>query len=33
VILDAGGEVVDVHSGALTEEELRGKLSDLLGVA
>jgi thiol-disulfide isomerase/thioredoxin len=33
VILDASGEVVDVHSGALTEEELRGKLSDLLGVA
>ena len=33
VFLDAAGEVVDVHSGALTEEELRGKLSDLLGVA
>jgi len=33
VILDASGEVVDVHSGALTEEELRGKLSDLLGIA
>jgi thiol-disulfide isomerase/thioredoxin len=33
VFLDAAGEVVDVHSGPLTEDELRAKLRDLLGVA
>jgi hypothetical protein len=33
VFIDAAGEVVDVHSGALTEDALRGKLRDLLGVA
>jgi len=33
VFIDAAGEVVDVHSGALTEAELRGRLDDLFGVA
>lgn len=33
VFIDAAGDVVDVHSGALTEDALRGKLRDLLGVA
>ena len=33
VFIDASGEVVDVVSGALSESELRGKISDLLGVA
>jgi cytochrome c biogenesis protein CcmG/thiol:disulfide interchange protein DsbE len=32
VFIDASGEVVDVHSGALTEDELRGKVTDLFGV-
>ncbi|HET9611988.1 MAG TPA: TlpA disulfide reductase family protein [Acidimicrobiales bacterium] len=33
VFIDASGEVVDVHSGPLTEAELRGRLDDLFGVA
>ncbi|MBN2622562.1 MAG: hypothetical protein JXA83_04295, partial [Acidimicrobiales bacterium] len=33
VFIDAGGEVVDVHSGPLTEDELRDRISDLFGVA
>ena len=33
VFIDAAGEVVDVHSGALTEDALRAELRDLLGVA
>lgn len=33
VFIDARGEVVDVHSGALTEDELRDRISDLFGVA
>jgi len=32
VFIDAGGEVVDVNSGPLTEAELRAKLADLFGV-
>jgi thiol-disulfide isomerase/thioredoxin len=32
VFIDAGGEVVDVNSGPLTEAELRAKLDDLFGV-
>jgi cytochrome c biogenesis protein CcmG/thiol:disulfide interchange protein DsbE len=32
VFIDASGEVVDVVSGALSESELRAKISDLLGV-
>lgn len=33
VFIDASGDVVDVHSGPLTEAELRGRLDDLFGVA
>ena len=33
VFIDASGEVVDVHSGPLTEAELRSRLDDLFGVA
>ena len=33
VFIDAAGNVVDVHSGPLTEAELRGKIADLFGVA
>ena len=33
VFIDASGEVVDVHSGPLTEAELRGRLDDLFGMA
>jgi thiol-disulfide isomerase/thioredoxin len=33
VFIDATGEVVDVNSGPLTEDELRAKITDLLGVA
>ena len=32
VFIDASGEVVDRVSGALSENELRGKISDVLGV-
>jgi hypothetical protein len=32
VFIDAAGEVVDVNSGPLTEDEIRAKLADLLGV-
>jgi cytochrome c biogenesis protein CcmG/thiol:disulfide interchange protein DsbE len=32
VFIDASGQVVDVVSGALSESELRGKITDLLGV-
>jgi thiol-disulfide isomerase/thioredoxin len=32
VFIDTTGEVVDVHNGALTEGELRGRLADLFGV-
>ena len=32
VFIDASGEVVDVNSGALTEAELRTRISDLFGV-
>jgi thiol-disulfide isomerase/thioredoxin len=32
VFIDAAGEVVDVHPGALTEAALRAKLADLFGV-
>ena len=32
VFIDAAGEVVDVNSGPLTEDELRAKITDLLGV-
>lgn len=32
VFIDASGEVVDVHSGALTEAELRGRLDELFGI-
>jgi cytochrome c biogenesis protein CcmG, thiol:disulfide interchange protein DsbE len=32
VFIDAAGNVVDVHSGPLTEDELRGKITDLFGV-
>lgn len=32
VFIDASGEVLDVHSGALTEDELRAKITDLFGV-
>ena len=32
VFIDASGEVVDVVSGALSEDELRDKIGDLLGV-
>jgi thiol-disulfide isomerase/thioredoxin len=32
VFIDASGEVVDVNSGALTEAELRAKITDLFGV-
>ncbi|HEX6419588.1 MAG TPA: TlpA disulfide reductase family protein [Acidimicrobiales bacterium] len=32
VFIDAAGEVVDVHSGALTEAELRARLDGLFGV-
>lgn len=32
VFIDASGEVLEVHSGALTEDELRTKVSDLFGV-
>lgn len=33
VFIDASGEVVDVHSGPLTEAEMRSRLDDLFGVA
>ena len=33
VFIDAAGNVVDVHSGPLTEAELRGKIADLFGMA
>jgi len=33
VFIDASGEVVDVHSGPLTESELRSRLDDLFEVA
>ena len=33
VFIDTAGNVVDVHTGPLTEAELRGKLTDLFGVA
>ena len=33
VFLDATGKVLDVHSGQLTEDELRGRIADLFGVA
>jgi thiol-disulfide isomerase/thioredoxin len=33
VFIDAAGEVVDVHSGPLTEAELRSRISDLFGVS
>jgi cytochrome c biogenesis protein CcmG, thiol:disulfide interchange protein DsbE len=33
VFIDASGEVVDVHSGPLSEAELRNRLDDLFGVA
>jgi cytochrome c biogenesis protein CcmG, thiol:disulfide interchange protein DsbE len=32
VFIDASGEVVDVVPGAMSENELRGKINDLLGV-
>lgn len=32
VFIDTDGEVVEVHSGALTEDELRAKLGELFGV-
>jgi thiol-disulfide isomerase/thioredoxin len=32
VFIDAAGQVVDVNSGALTEDELRARITDLLGV-
>ncbi len=32
VFIDTDGEVVEVHSGPLTEDELRSKLDDLFGV-
>lgn len=33
VFIDAAGDVVDVHSGPLTEAELRSRIADLFGVA
>jgi thiol-disulfide isomerase/thioredoxin len=33
VFIDSAGEVVDVHSGPLTEGELRSRITDLFGVA
>ena len=33
VFIDTAGNVVDVHTGPLTEAELRGKITDLFGVA
>jgi thiol-disulfide isomerase/thioredoxin len=33
VFIDGGGEVVDVHSGSLDEDELRARIDDLFGVA
>jgi thiol-disulfide isomerase/thioredoxin len=33
VFIDTAGEVVDVHSGPLTEAELRSRITDLFGVA
>jgi hypothetical protein len=32
VFIDEAGEVVDVNSGALTEAELRARITDLFGV-
>jgi thiol-disulfide isomerase/thioredoxin len=32
VFIDATGEVVDVNSGPLTEDELRARITDLFGV-
>jgi cytochrome c biogenesis protein CcmG, thiol:disulfide interchange protein DsbE len=32
VFIDAGGEVLDVHPGALTESQLRDRIGDLFGV-
>ncbi len=32
VFIDASGEVVDVNSGPLTEDELRARITDVLGV-
>ena len=33
VFIDAAGNVVDVHSGPMTEAELQGKIADLFGIA
>lgn len=33
VFIDAAGNVVDVHTGPLTEAELRAKITDLFGVS
>jgi thiol-disulfide isomerase/thioredoxin len=33
VFVDAAGKVLDVSNGALTEDELRAKITDLFGIA
>ena len=33
VFIDAAGNVVDVHTGPLTEAELQAKITDLFGIA